>query len=191
MLSAGAFGQIKTQWGLQGGFTESKVQILDNPDQANIHNELDVYGGVFYRFYGKKFEIQPEFYYQKVGGSHTGFANRYEYLTVPLLFGYKPTEGLTLQIGPEYSYALSSKTTYAPDKPSDWGISTGFRIDMLDGFSLFSFNFRYTWGMSNVAERVSLSKIPLDFRNRIFQVGVSYNFSDLYRWNKKHKVVKK
>lgn len=75
-------------------------------------------------------------------------------------------------------------------KKNDMGVVVGTRINMLDAVSMFSLNFRYTHGLTNVTNRLS-DKTPLDFRNRTFEVSVTYNFSEYYKWQRKYALKKK
>ena len=193
LIVTNSFGQINVQYGPKIGVVEAWTHIVNNTDQYNLHPGLDLVGGLFLRAGGKKFELQTEAYYQSVGGKITkggGAAqiiNNYQYISVPLLLGYKVVDGLTLQAGPEYSWALNNGTTYGPDKANDVGVSLGTRIDMLDGFSLLSLNFRYTYGLQNTTNQIDSRRALQDYRNQSFQFAITYNFSDYYNWERKHR----
>lgn len=134
--------------------------------------------GVMYRYRMQRFVVQPEallsirggsFQVERVGGRQTT-RNQYYYVSVPLMLGYIPTEGLTLQAGPEFSYAVNAGQTNGPGSKSDVGVAVGIHYDFLDMLDKFSLHIRYVYGLTNVSPE------PLaTYKNRNFQVGVVYN----------------
>ena len=152
---------------------------------ANIPKQaLQPHIGVMYRYRYNKFVFQPEaliaikgstFRVERLGTTTTTKA-LYTYASVPVLLGYIPTEGLTLQAGPEFSYALSTGEN-GPGQRNDLGIAVGAHYDFLDMFDKLSLHLRYVYGLNNVSPE------PLaTYKNRTFQVSVVYNF---YKKNKK------
>lgn len=138
--------------------------------------------GIMYRYRYKRFVVQPELLYAVKGGTfqtvQPGVTNRintsirYFYASVPLLLGYIPTEGLTLQAGPEFSYALNAGKFLGPGSNNDLGIVVGAHYDFLDMLNKFSLHVRYVYGLTNVAPTTE----PLaTYRNRNFQVSMVYN----------------
>ena len=136
-----------------------------------------------YRFRYNRFVIQPEVLYSakggtfqavKVGGKVTT-KNNFAYISVPLLFGYIPTEGITLQVGPEFSYALNSGTATGPGTRNDIGLVVGAHYDFLDMLDKFSLHLRYIHGLKNVAPP-SDPALAVDYRNRVLQLSMVYNF---------------
>lgn len=140
--------------------------------------------GLMYRYRYNRFVVQPEvllavkggtFQQERVGGRVNSRA-LYTYASVPLLLGYIPTEGLTLQAGPEFSYALSTDPVNGPGPRNDLGVVVGAHYDFLDMLDKFSLHIRYVYGLNNVSPE------PLaTYKNRNFQVSVVYN---LYRKKK-------
>lgn len=136
--------------------------------------------GVMYRYRLQKFVLQPEVLLAQKGGNFqririgaTGRdtqANKYYYVSVPVLLGYIPTEGLTLQAGPEFSYALNAGKTNGPGAKNDLGLAVGVHYDFLDMLDKFSLHLRYVQGFTNV------SPDPLAvYKNRALQVSIVYN----------------
>lgn len=136
--------------------------------------------GVMYRYRLQKFVIQPELLLAIKGGSFqterigaTGRdtkKNQYYYASLPLLFGYIPTEGLTLQAGPEFSYALNAGSTNGPGAKNDIGLAVGAHYDFLDMLDKFSLHVRYVHGFTNVSPE------PLAiYKNRVLQASIVYN----------------
>jgi len=70
---------------------------------------------------GKFIGIQPEVLYSQKGFQATGkilglnykFTRTLSYIDVPILFTMKPTEFISLLIGPQYSYLVKSKEVFA------------------------------------------------------------------------------
>lgn len=150
--------------------------------------------GVFTRLNLGKFNIQPEFIYQRKGTTITKpfqAKYNYQYLSTPILIGVTPFKGLFLETGPEFSWSLNKgykkagATIYGPDAAVDKSWIVGARINLLDMFSLFSVNIRYTHGLTDQSN-VAWLKTPLVFTNRTFQLSASYTFSEFYQWKRKH-----
>lgn len=143
--------------------------------------------GVMYRYRLQRFVVQPEVLLASKGGSlqterigATGRdtkQNRYYYLSVPVLLGYIPTEGLTFQAGPEFSYALNAGKANGPGAKNDLGLAVGVHYDFLDMLDKFSLHVRYVHGFTNVSPE------PLaTYKNRVLQASIVYN---LYKKKKK------
>jgi Outer membrane protein beta-barrel domain len=148
---------------------------LNIPKQA-----LEPHLGVMYRYRLHKFVIQPEallaikggtFQVQRIGTTARDTKkNQYYYVSVPVMLGYIPTEGLTLQAGPEFSYALNAGKTNGPGSKNDLGIAVGAHYDFLDMLDKLSLHVRYVYGLTNV------SPDPLaTYKNRVFQASIVYN----------------
>jgi hypothetical protein len=184
LLAFSAFAQNQTQWGVKIGASVSKTAILNTQNIIIPKFRQDINVGFFRRMQISKFVIQPELYYQVKGGTFSAtdvVKNNYQYLSVPLLLGYEITDGLTIQAGPEYSWALNANKKYGPTVKNDLGISAGIHFDFLDMASLFSLELRYTQGLTDI----NSASIP-DYRNRTIQASLHYNLSDYYKWWKKH-----
>ncbi len=170
LLNSGHFG-IKAGPSL----TSAPIQGV-SPTIAK--QKLDFHFGVMYRYRFTKFVIQPELLYQLKGGTYQQFQigssnrttteNNFNYVSLPIMFGYIPTEGLTLQAGPEFSWAIS--TTNGPQANRDLGIAVGIHYDFLDMLDKFSLNLRYVYGTTKIPETVNST-----LRNRAFQVSLVYN----------------
>lgn len=141
--------------------------------------DLDFHLGAIYRYRFYKFVIQPEVLYQIKGGNYqqlqlgsanrTTIENNFNYLSVPVMLGYIPTEGLTIQAGPEFSWRVP--TTNGPQSARDLGIAVGIHYDFLDLLDKFSLNVRYVYGLTRIPETANST-----LQNRTLQVGFVYNF---------------
>lgn len=191
--------QGKFVFGPKVGLQTAKLAIVgENPEATDSKLALYYQGGVFTRFNMGKVSLQPEFIYTQKGGNieTPNEKHTYRYLATPVLLGYKVAKGVNLEVGPEFSWALNQGwkkegvTQFGPDVKNETSLVVGTRIDLLDMFSMFSVNIRYTHGLTNTTMReyTSTAEVvtPLDFRNRTVQVSVTYNFSEYYKWWKKY-----
>lgn len=152
---------------------------IDGVSPSFVKRKLDFHLGLMYRYRFNKFVIQPELLYQVKGGTYQQLAigsgnritteNNFNYVSVPIMVGYMPTEGLTLQAGPEFSFAL--KTPAGPQSNRDTGIAVGIHYDFLDMLDKFSLNLRYVYGLTKIPETINST-----LQNRAFQVSLVYNF---------------
>jgi hypothetical protein len=90
--------------------------------QFNSDPKIGFAGGVFLAIpIGKYLGVQPEILFSQKGfqatgnilGSSYSLTRTTEYIDVPLLFAFKPTEFITLLAGPQYSYLLKQKDVLA------------------------------------------------------------------------------
>lgn len=176
-LRAQSNNPVGGHFGVKVGASLTRVSV--SGISANIPKQaLQPHLGVMYRYRYQRFVVQPEvvlaikggtFQVERVGGRVNSRA-LYTYASVPLLLGYIPTEGLTLQAGPEFSYALRTNDTNGPGSRNDLGLVVGAHYDFLDMLDKFSLHIRYIHGLSNVSPE------PLaTYRNRNLQVSVVYN----------------
>jgi hypothetical protein len=202
LISTGAFSQMKTKtfvFGPTVGFQANTLKIYNNTDGTTKKLSMQYHAGVFTRLNLGKFSIQPEAVFQVKGASLTkpDEKHTYQYISTPILLGISPMKGLFFEVGPEFSWALNQGwkkdgvQQYGPDAKNDRALVIGTRIDLLDMFSMFSVNLRYVQGMDDVSSRGTDLNTPTTFRNRTFQLGVTYNFSEYYSWWKKYGLKKK
>lgn len=160
------FGAQTTKTAIQG----TSPNIAKNSTQFNL--------GVMYRLRYRKYVLQPELLYSVKGGSFTveqttGATvthNNYNYLSLPLMFGYIPTEGITLQVGPEFSYALNTPASNGPAVRNDIGLAVGAHYDFLDMLANWSLHARYIYGFVNISPVAQAN-----YFNRTFQLSLVYN----------------
>jgi hypothetical protein len=170
-----SFAQLQGVFGVKVGASSSITAQEGITPYISRYKTAFHLGGV-YRLRYKRFVAQPEVLYsikggtfKRLGANPQTIRNNYNYLSVPLMLGWIPTEGVVLQAGPEFSYAID--TPYGPGKKQDTGIAIGVHYDFLDMAEKFSLNLRYIHGLNNVSN----SSI-VEYRNRTFQVSLIYNF---------------
>lgn len=158
----------------------SLTQVAISGTSVNIPKRaLEPHLGVMYRYRYHRLVAQPElllsvkggtFQQEQTGGTRTTTKASYYYASLPLLLGYIPTEGLTIQAGPEFSYALNAGQTGGPGTNNDLGAVLGVHYDFLDMLNKFSLHIRYVYGFVNVSSEATAS-----YYNRNLQVSLVYN----------------
>ncbi|QJD77704.1 porin family protein [Spirosoma rhododendri] len=165
-------------FGLKLGANLNRITI-SGTTQNIPKQRLDLVLGGMYRYRINKFVAQPEvllslkganFQTEVTGGNRATTKISYPYLSVPLLLGYIPTEGLTIQAGPELSYAITGGQSGGPGATTDIGAVLGIHYDFLDMLDKFSLNLRYIYGFNNVSPEAGAN-----YYNRVFQAAIVYN----------------
>ncbi len=168
---------LKPHYGLKAGLSSGYTIRTPQNDVITRWNSGLHLGG-FYRQRFNKFVIQPEVVLTQRGGSlKTGTTvsrNTFYYATAAAIFGYVLTEGLTVEAGPEYAYALNgpNSTPRGPNNRSDYGFTAGLRYDFMDAADKVSLGLRYSRGFNNVIT----TEPGINFYNQTVQVSLIYNF---------------
>ncbi|UBM57324.1 porin family protein [Marinilongibacter aquaticus] len=182
-------------FGPKVGLQVNDLKIMNNPSDIKSKWNMQYNVGLFGRLNYKRFSLQPEFMYQTQGANlilETNEKLTYRYLSAPVLLGVSPLKGLFIEVGPEFNWATNAGwkkdgiQQFGPDVNRSTNVIVGARIDMLDNFSMFSLNLRYVYGLENTNTRAQAESQVLDLRARTFQLSVSYNFSEYYKWWKKY-----
>jgi hypothetical protein len=164
----------QTHFGLKGGLNLSSVAVENGEDydtKTGIH-----FGGLAHIHISTHFALQPELVYSMQGGEDGDFKFKLNYLNVPLLAQYMTNDGFRLQTGPQIGFLVKGKT-----KLND------VEVDVTDDLSTVDFSWafgasylfpagvgidaRYNLGISNVNDSENV-----EFRNRVFQIGLFYQF---------------
>ncbi len=111
----------KLMFGLKAGFNYANV--YDAKGEAfNSNPKIGLATGAFIAIpIGRYIGIQPELLFSQRGFRATGiilgstydFTRTSNYIDVPMLFAFKPSEFLTLLAGPQYSYLIKQKDVFA------------------------------------------------------------------------------
>ncbi len=173
LLNTGHFG-----FKLGPSLTSAPI-VAGGTTPSIVKRKMDFHVGLMYRYRFTKFVIQPELLYQVKGGTYqqlqiastnrTTIENNFNYVSLPIMLGYIPIEGLTIQAGPEFSWAIN--TPNGPKSNRDTGIALGIHYDFLDMADKFSLNLRYVYGLTKIPETINSN-----LQNRAFQISVVYNF---------------
>lgn len=111
----------KLAFGIKVGGNYSNVYD-DDGESFTADGKVGVAAGMFFAIpIGKYFGIQPELMFSQKGFQGSGkllgmpysFKRTTNYLDVPLLFAFKPSEFITLLAGPQYSYLLKQKDVFS------------------------------------------------------------------------------
>jgi outer membrane protein with beta-barrel domain len=113
----------------------------------------------------------------------------YNYLSAPLLIGYKPVKNLSLLLGPEPGYMLfarshSGGSTYNFTR----NVNYRFNVDATAGAALsitgkFAIETRIVWGLTPLYRVMYVDQSGADLettntgRNRVLQVGLTYRLN--------------
>ncbi|MFD2519513.1 porin family protein [Emticicia soli] len=106
--------------GLKAGMNYSNIYDSKS-EEYDAQGKYGVAGGLFLAIpIGRFLGIQPELMYSQKGYRQSGsfLASNYEftrtshYLDIPLLVSIKPTEVLTIQLGPQFSYLMKQKNVF-------------------------------------------------------------------------------
>lgn len=200
-MSVSAMAQIKPRLFEFGPKAGLNVSGISNLDTITFDKKLSIsfQAGAFARFNVGAFSLQPELIYSVKGATIKEPSNvkyTYKYISAPILLAYTPLKGIYLESGFEFSRALNHKTKvgnaeiYGPTALFDKSWIAGVRFNMLDAFSLFSINLRYTHGLTNAMPNTKFQVTPIDIRNRAVQLSATYTFSEYWRWKKKYGVKK-
>ena len=107
-------------FGIKGGVNYSNVYDSQG-EEFQADPKLGLAGGAFVAIpIGRYFGIQPEALISQKGFRATGrilggtysFTRTTTYLDVPLLFSIKPSEFISLQVGPQYSYLIKQNDAF-------------------------------------------------------------------------------
>jgi len=177
LISWGAAAQtlyLKPHFGVKGGINVSGTTY--NPNFIyNLKRQSHPNLGVFWRYRTQKWAFQPELQLSVRGGTFKGEfevqKNNFNYGSFVPTVGYILTEGLTLEIAPEFSYGLAQPTSIVPLRRNEFSMGTGVRFDFMDIAEDFSLNLRYVHGFTNLSTSATES-----LYNRTLQVSVIYNF---------------
>lgn len=165
-------------WGIKGGLNLANLDIKPGGEmdyKVGMH-----IGGLAHIHLSDHFALQPELMYSNQGGkSEAGnveYKSKLHYINVPVLLQFMTGSGFRLQTGPQVGLLVSAKSkvneteTEVDDNYNtpDFSWSFGASYVTMKGFGIDA---RYNHGISNISD-IPGSK----YRNRVFQVGVFYQF---------------
>ena len=175
-------------FGVKGGMNINNVTTTDLPDfisSVETMSTVSYHLGLYVQFeLNEKFSIKPEMQFTQRGYA-TEYADKVRtninYLEVPVLVVYTPIKLVSVELGPNISFKISSKTK--PDglgeisyEAIDFGLSAGLKFNITDKVSLVG---RYYHGFTSIGTIYFISNPSGDVEqpktfNRSFQVGIGY-----------------
>lgn len=164
-----------THFGLKAG---ANVARITEPDGADFASKVGVhFGGLAHIHVSQHFAVQPEIVYSMQGTEidNSDYKLKLNYVNVPVLAQYMFKEGFRLQTGPQIGFLTSAKTTVngtTIDQKDNyktvdvsWAFGAGYLFPQ--GFGIDA---RYNLGLTDIAST------PVTYKNRVFQVGLFYQF---------------
>ena len=166
----------ETNFGVKVGYNSSSVKITNNDDydsKSGFH-----VGGLAHIHITSHFAVQPELVFSTQGGeSPNGNVKlNLNYLNIPVALQYMVADGFRLQTGPQLGFLLS-----AENKVGDVEIDVDDSFSSIDFSWLFGASYifssgigidaRYNLGINDISD-----DSDFEARNRVFQVGLFYQF---------------
>lgn len=116
----------KFKFGAKVGLNNANVYDAQG-EEFNADAKIGFAGGVFMAIpIGKYIGVQPEIMFSQKGFSATGrllgstydFTKTTNYLDIPLFVAIKPVDFLTVLVGPQFSYLISTKNVFSSTSSS-------------------------------------------------------------------------
>jgi len=165
-----------THFGIKAGINSTSVKVSDGEDyDSKIGFHV---GGLAHIHISQHFAVQPELVFSTQGGQDDGedFKLKLNYINVPVLAQYMFDGGFRIQTGPQIGFLTGAET-----KSDDVEVDVDDQIQSIDfswafggsylSPSGFGVDVRYNLGISNISDISGF-----EAKNRVFQVGVFYQF---------------
>lgn len=180
------------KFGVKAGINLSNVYDEEGEDFV-ADGKVGFAGGVFVSLpLGTYVGIQPELLYSQKGfkwesegllGEDYEFTRTTSYLDIPVHLQIKPTENLSILVGPQFSYLLSTKNElngFSAEEEEEindenykkgvFGLSAGIDFNVEN----FVISARAAWDLSKTDEDGDESSIR--YKNQVIQFTVGYTF---------------
>lgn len=166
--------QSPVQFGLKGGVNFS---TLNSDGNNNADHRTAFHAGALAHIHlSPNWALQPEVMYSAQGAEYSNNRrDQINYINVPVLGQYMFANGLRLQTGPQISFLMdadSKNGNHESDfksslKKTDLAWTFGTSYLTRSGLGIDA---RYNLGLSDI------SKANTDLKNRVWQVGLFYQF---------------
>ena len=157
-------------FGLKAGanFAGQAVKEISVKTAADFH--IGAYANVNL---SGKIGVSPEILYSAYGSDWEGQRADFDYISIPVMFRYKPVSLLSLEVGPQFSFLTKAVVENEGDvksylKNSDFGLAFGAGVHLPLGFNAGA---RYVIGLSDISKASSQS-----IKNRDLQIYVGWTF---------------
>ena len=167
--------------GLKGGTSFASINVKESYSGSKSSSTSSdnrtgfMLGGYATISMSEKIKLQPEFFYQGMGGSIDNVTFKNEYISVPILLKYGITDNFFLEAGPQFAVLLSSKAAGQDIKDafksSDFQVLVGASLNLTDKIGVGA---RYGTSMTSIATDSYSNSIKTDVKNRAFTVMLSY-----------------
>ena len=183
LMVVGAKAQTEIVVGPKVGLNMTNISNSDKKNKLSFH----VGGFAEFRF-NDYFAIQPELVYSRQGArdkiNGDKLKLRANYLNIPVLAKLYVLDELSVDLGPEFGFALNAKAKYKDGdttvKHKMHDINTravNFAIGLSYNWDDFMFSARYNLGLSNAFDKDNYDG---NNKNRVFQLSVGYRFGGLF-----------
>lgn len=189
-----AFCAAKAQFDVNNFTYGAKVGLnATNISNSDMKNKLSFHLGAFAEWKLSDFVgIQPELVYSRQGardkydenGSKVKVKTRVNYLNIPILAKLYVLEDLSVDLGPQFGFALNAKSKYkvgghtSKDKITNNNtFDFSFAVGASYNFDDFIFSARYNIGLSNMWDK---DKVGENLKNHVFQLSVGYCLNNLF-----------
>lgn len=189
-----AFCAAKAQFDVNNFTYGAKVGLnATNISNSDMKNKMSFHLGAFAEWKLSDFVgIQPELVYSRQGarnkydenGSKVKVKTRVNYLNIPILAKLYVLEDLSVDLGPQFGFALNAKnkikgggstSTYKITNNNTFDFS--FAVGASYNFDDFIFSARYNIGLSNMWDK---DKVGENRKNHVFQLSVGYCLNNLF-----------
>jgi hypothetical protein len=189
----GYIGYSQVSFGVKSGINIATTKDL----YAFPKNRIGWYAGGFATIpLFKKFFLQSELLYSTKGNGFNqinplGAPNgvyRFNYLNLPILFGYKIDRKTAIFFGPELGYLTEVREVYSRDEnfnnsnsfppKFDAGLDVGLNYKILKKLGI---EVRYNYGFNTLYEVDAVGNRHgdgINGANRVFQIGLNYIFQN-------------
>lgn len=184
-----SFGQIS--FGVKAGLNLCNVKNIEstaNKTRFGLHGGLLTEIGI-----SNKFIVRPEFLYSIKGFKFPatdldgGGTLSLNYVSIPLLGGFRPNDKFTILFGPEFNFLTNANSKF---NGSNHDVSKNFRkfdlaIDIGAAYNInkgLGLEIRYSYGFADLADVIQINQFGNEIkdrmgRNRVFQLGLFHTFS--------------
>jgi len=184
-----SIGQIS--FGAKAGLNLSNAKNIGSTDNEV---RLGLYGGLLSEIgIRKKFIFRPELLYSSKGFKFppTTFSGSgalsLNYVSIPLLGGFRPSDKVAILLGPEFNFLTNAKSKF---DGSNHDVSNNYRkFDLAIDFGAtyvtkkdLGLEIRYSYGFEDLADVILTDPMGNEIgrdrtgSNRVFQLGIFYKF---------------
>jgi len=173
LLIKGATAQ-HVEYGIKGGVNFANIKDDAADKSADSRTGFHV-GGLAHIHLTRSFAIQPEIVYSTQGAEYASGKLKLNYINVPVLAQYMFGNGFRLQTGPQVGILTTSEFKNGNaetdvDNFSNADFSWSFGASYV-GRTGLGVDARYNLGLTDVTKSNTT-----DFQNRVWQLGLFYQF---------------
>ncbi|MBP9792461.1 MAG: PorT family protein [Flavobacterium sp.] len=172
------------KFGVKGGLNYSDPSIVNTKANAKIGYHVGGLSEIKF----SKFAIQPELMYSVLGAEFNGNVIKSDasvgYLTLPVFVKVYVLKKISIEAGPQISYAISkdTKTTFSGNNLGeilqvndfDYGVSAGATVNLTDHYFV---QLRGVYGFNEITKTTGVPQIDsFVVKNRALQLSFGYMF---------------